>query len=1029
MEIAKRIFGPEEYGTHDLFQHLLFLFSNNLLSQQFIANLVALFSENSRDGQAFLELLRSDSITARAVVERFFRSSLRTRDGIQDTQNLLTLRPLDTSLLITDDKLGHRHRTPLEVAMAEGDLDAFKQLLKDGADPNGLTVRNMNPPLFTALTFGNVEFVRLLLRAGANPNLPQVVGARNDYLAYSGDERLDVVGTLLQAVLIKMCRADGAGAGGIGSGGPRSVYQNLCETDHKRMEVLRDIALELIEWGADINAPPAEPIGRTALQAAAELKDDQIACKLLAYGADVKIAPSTHLGVTALQAAVYANNIGLVHLFLGHCADVNAPACKVSGFTALQAARSFEMVKLLVEHGADINGEPSEIDGLLCLQAAVETGDPSAVEYLLRKGARLETPSEILQSVLLAAINIQISDATKKRRIVEALLNAGADPNETGYVYKLNRGTVGWRPHSARTIHISTPLELAASILDYETTNLLIDNGARIGVSVDDDDKLIWISIVGPPAKDEEISGFVDFLLSKGARPRWYDMRRLQETKSSLYSRPGCFFDDTIQPHLTPSGDYWKISEGSLLDGYHLQEYAILRAVASGNRVLVESLLSATIGNPMEVSRVLRSYHGRSCWNCGEPRCEMKCLEDSGLHSTSPYRAQRRSLYAKILKERLFTILLKVAILSCNSHDNSTAMIQVMLDHMGPDTGLVQRVLDEETLHEVLELDKNDFVVQMLLLDAGFKNIAPHSSVVAKNLVDKFLLKTFPTPNDWSLFYTAALQIGPDAFDAPDAQTTLAVRKILLADVLTYSDNILLVELLFEKWRIGAEIVNSWVHESGTYSSWVRDGHIRHRAVTDGSGRYELVTPLQIAARSGNREIVEYLIELGADVNAAAGASFDGRTALQMAAEYGNMELVKLLIKKGADVNAEGSPHGNGITALQGAAGAGYLAIVVFLLENGADANAVTIRDGHVIGTKPSALDFAANYGRLDVVHALIKAGAIGEKPKITELEGETDPSLETAVNFDTAIDLATRGEHFVVAELLREEQNKRGKH
>ncbi len=59
-------------------------------------------------------------------------------------------------------------------------------------------------------------------------------------------------------------------------------------------------------------------------------------------------------------------------------------------------------------------------------------------------------------------------------------------------------------------------------------------------------------------------------------------------------------------------------------------------------------------------------------------------------------------------------------------------------------------------------------------------------------------------------------------------------------------------------------------------------------------------TALMFAARCGDTQIVEILIDCGAQVNAA---DEYGDTALMFAAQYGTMETVQRLIDDGANVN------------------------------------------------------------------------------------------------------------------------------
>jgi len=73
------------------------------------------------------------------------------------------------------------------------------------------------------------------------------------------------------------------------------------------------------------------------------------------------------------------------------------------------------------------------------------------------------------------------------------------------------------------------------------------------------------------------------------------------------------------------------------------------------------------------------------------------------------------------------------------------------------------------------------------------------------------------------------------------------------------------------------------------------------------------------SAGSGQQEMVKYLIENGADVN----AENDG--ALRAAANNGHLEIVKYLVGNGADIYAENN------TALKWAVENGHLDVVIYL--------------------------------------------------------------------------------------------------
>lgn len=117
---------------------------------------------------------------------------------------------------------------------------------------------------------------------------------------------------------------------------------------------------------------------------------------------------------------------------------------------------------------------------------------------------------------------------------------------------------------------------------------------------------------------------------------------------------------------------------------------------------------------------------------------------------------------------------------------------------------------------------------------------------------------------------------------------------------------------------------------------------------------------LQAASYSGHCEIVQQLLDAGADVNAKWGY----RTALYAASEEGHEKVVRLLLDHGADVNARDRYGG----ALHIASGKGHEEVVRLLLDHGADVNAP--------GGYGSALYAASASGRKEVVRLLLDYGA-----------------------------------------------------
>ncbi|KAL7947111.1 ankyrin repeat protein [Trichoderma barbatum] len=153
-------------------------------------------------------------------------------------------------------------------------------------------------------------------------------------------------------------------------------------------------------------------------------------------------------------------------------------------------------------------------------------------------------------------------------------------------------------------------------------------------------------------------------------------------------------------------------------------------------------------------------------------------------------------------------------------------------------------------------------------------------------------------------------------------------------------------------------------------------------------------TGLQIACGQGNENNIRMLLAAGSEINMSpvknhgirvstqnhqrsqsppknfAVARYNGRSALQAASERGHLSIVKLLLELGAEVNAPPSPIA-GRTALQAASGGGFGAIVQLLLQNGAQVNAASARYKGI-----TALQGACLQSNREIVELLLKSGA-----------------------------------------------------
>lgn len=235
----------------------------------------------------------------------------------------------------------------------------------------------------------------------------------------------------------------------------------------------RDVALDLIANGADVNAAQAD--GSTPLHWAAYKLDTELVQKLLERGAKTDVM--NEYGSSPISEAVKAANAELVKVFLEAGADVEAP--NGDGETLLMlAARtgSTEVAKLLIDRGADVNAREAWRDQSALMWAA-EGAYPELTQLLIDHGADVRTraasndwgvqvtsepraqyrPTGGLTPLLYAA-------RSGCGACVSAIVAAGED---------IDRPT----PDSV------TALMLAIDNLEFDTAKVLIDLGANPHIS------------------------------------------------------------------------------------------------------------------------------------------------------------------------------------------------------------------------------------------------------------------------------------------------------------------------------------------------------------------------------------------------------------------------------------------------------------------------------------------------------------------------------------------------------------------
>lgn len=163
--------------------------------------------------------------------------------------------------------------------------------------------------------------------------------------------------------------------------------------------------------------------------------------------------------------------------------------------------------------------------------------------------------------------------------------------------------------------------------------------------------------------------------------------------------------------------------------------------------------------------------------------------------------------------------------------------------------------------------------------------------------------------------------------------------------------------------------------------------------------RYDAETPLSIASRNKNKELMQLLIAHGANSNEERS---DGTTVLTDAVCNGDLPFVEYLLHHGADVSLcdEG-----GRTALHYAAQCGNVRIAQLLLEHGAyiDENAAGASGSVCFCGSP--LMVATQAGHIDMVTFLLLKGA--------------DLNVRDEIMEESALDIAKKKDNTQLVELL----------
>jgi len=247
-----------------------------------------------------------------------------------------------------------------------------------------------------------------------------------------------------------------------------------------------EIVEALLKAGADVNF--IDGVGHTPLMRAIDLQQMPVAQALLKARPDLSIR--TRDGKTVAMMAVDSGKSELVKLLLEAGADFNAatPDGDTPAMVAVQGYgdEMYDIIKLLGEHKVDFNHSNPAYTPLVF---ALEQDNRRLITALLEAGADPNTPTSSGQLPLAVAMS--------NPEMVRLLLQAGADPNtvdghgnpllfaamDSGSADSLNALIKAGADLNKRDRSERTPLEYADSMYLTEMAEILKAAGAGQGTA------------------------------------------------------------------------------------------------------------------------------------------------------------------------------------------------------------------------------------------------------------------------------------------------------------------------------------------------------------------------------------------------------------------------------------------------------------------------------------------------------------------------------------------------------------------
>jgi ankyrin repeat protein len=301
----------------------------------------------------------------------------------------------------------------LQAAAKKGHLLLTQYLHDRGADINLLPRDDRRLTALQAAALGGfAEIIEYLIDAGADVKAPPAkkggvtvleaaAGASPSDDDYWEDQELDQEERKLVSIF-KNLLALGAPVNRTDGSSSNVLHQLIRSSRNECLKLA-------IQAGAHIEAREASQGMMTPLQVAAEANIEAIQL-LLDHGAEINAPPGDEFGRTALQAATSVQNPDrrIVEFLHSRGANVNAGPARKGGVTALQGVAirgDIPIARMLLNYGADVNAAPALEEGRTAVEGAAEHGRLDMVRLLLSLGAKADPVVRFSRAIKLAEEN------------------------------------------------------------------------------------------------------------------------------------------------------------------------------------------------------------------------------------------------------------------------------------------------------------------------------------------------------------------------------------------------------------------------------------------------------------------------------------------------------------------------------------------------------------------------------------------------------------------------------------------------